>query len=269
MKVEEIKSLCAELEIRPNKDLGQNFLIDSHVCNKIASKAFEKKFPINIEIGPGLGSLTRLLGPKMNNLLLIELDKKLSEYWTKQGYLVQHEDAAKFDWKKHILDNCQIVSNLPYQISSILVINLSLVQGVDRMILMFQKEVAQRIRAQPKNKEYGMLSVLSQTFWEIEKLVDVPPRAFYPPPKIDSRVLVFNRKTGTEGFGIKYLNFLKAAFSQRRKFLSKNISSYLRGFDNKEWLEIFSAIGINEKARAEELTVLQFEKLFKELKNVD
>jgi 16S rRNA (adenine1518-N6/adenine1519-N6)-dimethyltransferase len=269
MKIEEIKSLCVELEIRPNKDLGQNFLIDSHVCNKIVSKAFEKEFPINIEIGPGLGSLTRLLSPKISNLQLIELDKKLSEYWTSQGYFVHHEDAAKFDWKKHIKTNCQIVSNLPYQISSILVINLSLVQEVDRMILMFQKEVAQRIRAQPKNKEYGMLSVLAQTYWDIEKLVDVSPRAFYPPPKIDSRVLVFNRKDGTKEFGIKFLNFLKAAFSQRRKFLSKNISSYLRGLDNKEWLKLFSDLGIPEKARAEELTVLQFEKLFKELEHVD
>ncbi len=265
MKISEVKLLCEELGIRPSKQLGQNFLVDENVCNKIISKALNSKCKSMYEIGPGLGALTRGLRQGDKSFELIELDNKLASYWSDQGVKTYHQDAAKYDWSQKIMDKTIVVSNLPYQISSVIVINLSQVPLVEQMILMFQKEVAQRIMAKEGSKSYGLLSVLAQTYWSIDKLVDAGGGSFYPPPKIDSRVLNFERIDTDYDFGIKFTQFVKKAFSQRRKLLLKNLKPYT---DNGSDLRaIFLNLGIGEKARAEELSVETFQKLFIEIEN--
>ncbi len=262
MKISEVKSLCENLGIRPTKSLGQNFLVDESVCKKIVSHTIGEYINI-FEIGPGLGALTRGLSEIHPNLRLIELDGKLANYWQQEGFEVSNIDAAKLDWKVLTSSGATlVVSNLPYQISSVIVVELSSISNVIKMVLMFQKEVAQRLSSKPRSKDYGFLSVIAQTFWNIEKLVDVSAGAFYPPPKIESRVLVFNRIDGIT-FSEKFTTFVKKAFSQRRKYLVKNLSVY--DSSQRPIREVFLKMGLELNVRAEELSVKQYQNLYNEL----
>lgn len=255
-----MKALMAELGISPQKSLGQNFLINQRVISKIVEFAKKTEVDRLIEIGPGLGALTREL-PKP--LTVIELDRKLSEYWRQQEEIeVIEGDALRIDWEELVGSmTSMIVSNLPYQISSSLVIERSIEPvGVSDMVLMFQKEVAQRIQASPNSKEYGLLSVIAQTFWEIDLLVEAGPRDFYPAPKVASRVLSFSRKKSPVNEASAYLKFVKAAFSQRRKIVWKNLSAYCRKGKN-----LATEMGLSENLRAENLSVEDFLSIFEQV----
>lgn len=250
--------------IQPSKKLGQNFLVNEIVCCKIVDECIDDNISNIIEIGPGLGALTRDLINIDKPFSVIELDNKLAKYWQERGVEVEHIDALKFPWQEKIKEKTLVVSNLPYQISSSIVVELSLVPHVSKMVFMFQKEVAQRIKANKGGKDYGLLSIIAQSYWQITKLVDVPPRAFYPPPKIDSRVLVFQRLENTEFCNKDFINFVKLAFSHRRKLLSKNLKEYR---DEMVVKNAFNRLGLNEKIRAEQLSVDEFQRLYLELKN--
>ena len=168
-----------------------------------------------------------------------------------------HGDALRLDWSQFDADI--LVSNLPYQISSSIVIEKSLEPfGLKYMILMFQKEVAQRIRALPQTEHYGMLSVIAQEFWKMETVCDAGPRDFSPPPKIASRVLQFTRVESDILDRKKYLNFIKQCFHQRRRILRSNLpSKYSEAVT--QWL---IENKLSEKARAEELSPIQLKKLY-------
>jgi len=175
-----------ELRILSKKSLGQNFLISDSVINKILAAVEDEKPVRVIEVGPGCGALTDLLAEKYKDLTLIELDRILAEFWRSQNFKLIEADALQMRWDfsaEHLL-----VSNLPYQISSSLVIDRSLdpIQ-LKAMILMFQKEVAQRIRAVQQTEHYGMLSVIAQEFWVIGTVCDAGSRDFKPAPKVSSR----------------------------------------------------------------------------------
>jgi 16S rRNA (adenine1518-N6/adenine1519-N6)-dimethyltransferase len=155
-----------------------------------------------------------------------------------------------------------LVSNLPYQISSTLVMELSSIGRplFKTMILMFQKEVAERINAKPETKEYGMLSVLAQNRWQIKKVVDAAPACFHPRPQVASRVLQFDYDES--GFSSpQFLKFVKAGFQNRRKQVLKS----LKGIDgNFDWTESLKSIGHPITARAEEISPLGWKALFLE-----
>jgi 16S rRNA (adenine1518-N6/adenine1519-N6)-dimethyltransferase len=259
--LERLKKRMEELNHSANKALGQNFLVSDHVIGKIveatrvALSKLEKKSLI--EIGPGLGAITDLLTKLDCQYQAIELDYSLFAYWQNAGLKVNHGDALQLDWSG--FDSDILVSNLPYQISSSIVIEKSLEPfGLKYMILMFQKEVAQRIRALPQTEHYGMLSIIAQEFWTMETVCDAGPRDFSPPPKIASRVLQFVRKESDIVDRKKYLNFVKQCFHQRRRILRSNLpSKYSEAvtqwlIDNK----------LSEKARAEELSPPQLKKLY-------
>jgi len=169
--VERLEKRMGELQIFAKKSLGQNFLVSDHVIQKIIEATGEMNCARLIEIGPGCGALTDILRDQYPDLTLIELDRVLIEYWKSQNMNVIAGDALQIDWafaKDHAL-----VSNLPYQISSSLVIERSLDDSpLIGMVLMFQKEVAQRIRALCQTDHYGMLSVVAQEFWTIETVCD-------------------------------------------------------------------------------------------------
>ena len=263
MNVSEVKDLCHELGIRPSKRLGQNFLIDSQTCQKIVDECRNSSIKNIIEIGPGLGALTRGLSSLDKNLRLIEFDKKLANYWETEGFDVIHQDALKYPWEKELVGETLVISNLPYQISSSIVIELGSLKLVKKMVFMFQKEVAQRIKAKEGGKDYGLLSIIGQTYWHIDKLLDVPARAFFPPPKIESRVLIFERKEGISYPEPEFTRFVKMAFSHRRKLLSKNLKAYSE--KGRPLKEAFAKLNLNEKVRAEELSVETLQQLFLEL----
>jgi 16S rRNA (adenine1518-N6/adenine1519-N6)-dimethyltransferase len=130
------------------------------------------------------------------------------------------------------------------------------------MILMFQKEVAQRIKALPMTEDYGLLTVIAQTYWKISKLIDAGPREFFPPPNIVSRVLTFEQKTVSHQNRKAFLKLVKAAFSQRRKLMVSNLKSHLSPEQIKLVLQWLGENKKSEQIRAEELSPAEFEKLY-------
>jgi 16S rRNA (adenine1518-N6/adenine1519-N6)-dimethyltransferase len=263
---EELKQRLATMGIAPKKALGQNFLVNKHVIERIVDAVRARKFEDLIEIGPGLGALTEPMLAGGLKPRLIELDRELAAYWRTRDLEVTEVDALKHDWKTMPLRApALLVSNLPYQISSSIVIDRCLgPQAVQYMVLMFQKEVAQRLMAQPSTKEYGLLTVMAQLHFKMAKVADAAPGDFFPPPKISSRVLSFERLP-REALGEPFLKFLKQAFQFRRKFLLKN----LKGLGDKtKAARVPGAVqemGLSEKVRAEEMTPQQLETLFKKI----
>lgn len=256
-----------ELGILAKRSLGQNFLISDVVISRIIDKVKAFSPEELIEVGPGPGALTYFLRQMDLPLTLIELDRVIAEHWRQQGLKVLEEDALQLDWQSLYSGRRTVfVSNLPYQISSSIVIERSLEdQGVEAMVLMFQKEVAQRIRASAKTDAYGLLSVIAQTFWKTEVVTEAGPRDFDPAPRVASRVLAFERLQSDITQREEFLKFTKAAFAQRRKLLKKNLSDMVRRKGHSEELLVgwLKEMGFPETARAEELSPLQFQLLYK------
>jgi 16S rRNA (adenine1518-N6/adenine1519-N6)-dimethyltransferase len=263
---ERLKNRIEELGIEPKKSLGQNFLINDAVIEKILKAAEKNKGETLIEVGPGLGALTDGLRKMTDQFTVIEYDRQFAEYWRVQNLNVIEDDALKVEWQKLIQNQkTMLVSNLPYQISSSLVIDRSLDQAMlATMILMFQKEVAQRLKATPDVGSYGFLSVIAQTFWKIEMLLEAGPGDFWPPPKIASRVLIFQRKDSPVSDKHAFLKFIKACFSQPRKLMVKNLQSDM-GLSKEQILKAFEKHQIKDKTRAEELELSQFLDLYRSL----
>lgn len=253
----DLKARLTEMGLSPKKAFGQNFLVNPQVIAKILNEAGHHKFSEVIEIGPGLGALTEPMVSAGMKPRLIEFDKDLVEYWQSREMDVLFADALKVNWDElHLRAPSILISNLPYQISTHIVIDRCFGPApLKWMILMFQKEVAQRLIAQPRTKEYGLLSVMAQLHFKMRKVVDASPRDFYPAPKVASRVLFFER-LDPQGLGPPFLKFVKRAFHLRRKFLLKNLA----GMVDKATLQ---KAGLSEKARAEELTPAQFVNLFR------
>lgn len=243
------------------KSLGQNFLISDTVIGRII-KAVEDERPERLlEIGPGLGALTDLLIEKYGQYQLIELDSSLVKFWQSQNMPVIEGDALKVEWDNLNFD--VLVSNLPYQISSSIVIDRSIDQNQCRsMVLMFQKEVAQRIRAKHKTEDYGLLSVIAQEFWEISLVSEAGPRDFNPAPRVASRVLRFKRKESLVRDRKSYLKFVKNCFQQRRRILKSNLESS----KHDQFLDWINEKKLSEKVRVEELSTDQIRDLYFYLK---
>ena len=259
----------------PKRSLGQNFLISEIVIERII-KAVQRNLEAEIiEVGPGLGSLTdELIGLK-KPMKLIELDRKFVDYWTtrskEEGVKIEviEGDALQLDWKPLFSsDKAVLVSNLPYQISSSLLVERSLEPyQISTMILMFQKEVAQRIAAEASNKEYGFLTVIAQNFWRIDLLCECAPRDYYPAPNVASRVLIFKNLNDPLDSRQRneFLKFVKAGFSHRRKLLYNNLRGQYfssRNLSEDLLISAFEKSQISPKARAEELSPEKFRELF-------
>ena len=214
------------------KSLGQHFLIDKTVCEKIRAVLMEQ--PINqlVEVGPGAGALTEFIYKIPTNAYkAIELDTEkvnylLHAYPDLAGKLINEdflETAIPFE------GSFVLVGNFPYNISTQIVFKvLDWKEQVPMMVGMFQKEVAERIAAKPHSKAYGILSVLTQAFYEVDYLFDVPPSAFTPPPNVMSGVIRLKRKTTFPEFSsIKsFYHIVKMAFGQRRKMLRNPLKPY-------------------------------------------
>jgi 16S rRNA (adenine1518-N6/adenine1519-N6)-dimethyltransferase len=249
--------------IRPLKKLGQNFLLNPKICQAIVDCSLRFKPSTVVEIGPGLGALTDSLVGNIK-LVLIEVDGGLVEYWKKvlPDAEIIHQDALKLNWDLKWEHPTVLVSNLPYSIAASLVVDLSVMDHpFDSLVLMFQKEVAERIQAKFSSSDYGMLSVIAQTFWDIDKVIDAGPQDFFPVPHIGSRVLEFVPKK-TNVPRQKFLSFVKQAYSQRRKKLSTNLSAH---YPKPRIEEAFLALNLGPDTRAQELTPPAFVQLFNHL----
>ncbi|WP_374077704.1 16S rRNA (adenine(1518)-N(6)/adenine(1519)-N(6))-dimethyltransferase RsmA [Bdellovibrio bacteriovorus] len=264
---ERLEQTLQELGILAKKSLGQNFLVSDLVIERIINQVKEFKPEVLVEVGPGPGALTYFLRQMEVPLTLIELDRVIAAYWREQNIPVIEEDALRLDWSQFYSDKKVVfVSNLPYQISSSIVIDRSLEEkGVEHMVLMFQKEVAQRIRAPAQSEHYGLLSVIAQTFWKTWMVTEAGPRDFSPPPRVASRVLGFSRIESEVKNRQAFLTFVKAAFAQRRKLLKKNLSGLLsqKKLTEEQLVGWITEMGFKETARAEELSPAQFVRLYK------
>ena len=261
----------------PKKSLGQNFLIDQNIINKIVKIGDVKKSKIVLEIGPGYGNLTKkIANMKPNKIFAIEKDKKLSSF-LKESFKefnkieIINNDIFNIIENKNLGQNITVFGNLPYNISTQILASLVLLKKwppwYEILIFMFQKEVADRILAKQNSRNFGRLSILCNWRLEIKKHFNVSKNCFYPKPKINSTVLSFKPKKNNE-FNIKNPKNLETVtrilFSNRRKMINKN---FLKLFNYDK--SIAEELNLNLNKRPEELSsemfykiTMKYEKLF-------
>ncbi|BBB14642.1 ribosomal RNA small subunit methyltransferase A [Candidatus Rickettsiella viridis] len=244
------------------KRFGQHFLHESFIIEKIISAIHPKKMDPMLEIGPGMGALTQQLLPLLDRLIVVELDKDLIPLLKKQcaplGELIIYQaDALKFDLRSAGEPNIRwrIVGNLPYNISTPLLFHLlEQVDAIQDMHFMLQKEVVERMVAQPGNAHYGRLSVMIQYYCQVKKLFIVKPGAFNPPPKVDSaviRLIPYQTPPWQADDPLLFAEIVRAAFSHRRKMLRNNLAQLIN-------VQQFESLKIDPKQRAEQLSVQDY-----------
>ncbi len=256
------------MSVRAKKHLGQHFLKDESIANKIADTLSLKGYDYVLEIGPGMGVLTKhLLSKKTVTTYVIEVDPESVDF-LKSNYSelipgIIEKDFLKWDPKEIFQENqFAIIGNFPYNISTQIVFKtLEYKNQIPEFSGMFQKEVAQRICQKEGSKSYGILSVLVQAFYEAEYLFTVPPSVFNPPPKVDSGVLKLTRKANFELPCDEKLFFkvVKTGFQQRRKTLRNSLKT-LNLSDNLREDAIFDK-------RPEQLSVTEFINLTSQIQN--
>ncbi|GIW46599.1 MAG: ribosomal RNA small subunit methyltransferase A [Deltaproteobacteria bacterium] len=264
-KIESPREFFLSRGIVPKKALGQSFLVDLRILERIGEIAELSGQDEVVEIGAGLGVLTTFLGERVKRVIAIEKDPrfidKLKEITVPFGNIeLVHQDALGIEFKKFYLGNkLKVVSNLPYSVSSPILIKLLDEREVfSLMVLMVQKEVGERIVASPGTKAYGSISVLIQTYMDAEIKLHVPPSAFWPQPKVESVVLKLiplsspRVNVPDERF---FRRVVKAAFSSRRKILANSLSSI---FPRDMVEAILKAAEIDRKRRAETLSLEEF-----------
>ena len=249
---------------KARKRFGQNFLVDEQIIADIIRVIRPEAADIMVEIGPGLGALTRPLLQRLNQLHVVEIDRDiiahLEQDYPQDKLIIHAGDALKFDLAQ-LPAPLRIVGNLPYNISSPLLFHFSdYCERIRDMHFMLQNEVVERMVAEPSTPAYGRLSVMLQYRFQMEKLLDVPPESFRPSPKVDSaivrmiplpasEVLVQNEKL--------FAQIVAAAFGQRRKTLRNTLKAYLTEDD-------FVRLGIDAQLRAENLGVAEFARITNE-----
>jgi 16S rRNA (adenine1518-N6/adenine1519-N6)-dimethyltransferase len=253
--------------VRPKKHLGQHFLTDENMAKKIAA-SIKPSDDFLLEIGPGTGSLTKYLLPAWGERLgVIEIDKESIEYlkatYPELAGRVIDGDVLTYDVNAHFKGKpFNIIGNFPYNISTqILFKALEYRSQVKEVVGMFQKEVAKRICSPPGNKDYGILSVLIQAYFNATYLFDVPPTVFVPPPAVNSGVIRLTRKSNLKLDCNEelFVKVVKLGFNQRRKMLSNALSSLITNNDFKsKYL----------KLRAEQLSWQDFVELTHSLEEV-
>ncbi|MCE7886548.1 MAG: 16S rRNA (adenine(1518)-N(6)/adenine(1519)-N(6))-dimethyltransferase RsmA [Alphaproteobacteria bacterium PRO2] len=264
-----LRDVIAAYELRAKKALGQNFLLDLNITDKIARQAGDLSGKSVFEIGPGPGGLTRsLIGSNAAKIIAVEFDPRavaaLQPLTNNKGgerVEIVHGDALRVN----LLDLAEgpraIVANLPYNIATPLLTSwLKQMRerpgAFDSMTLMFQKEVAERITAVPGSKDYGRLSIISQWICDCRVCFDLPPSAFSPPPKVSSSVVHFTpKRLDKDAPDFRSVERVTAAaFGQRRKMIRGSL---------KDYADVIAALGLDPTLRAENLSVQDFINLAK------
>ena len=262
------KSLLAAAGIRPKKDWGQNFLKEQHLLRFISQSCRPRANERVVELGAGLGALTYYLVQDWANVTAVERDRELlpivKEYFQWADNLKWMEaDAAKLNYSELCSEPSEelvVIGNLPYQISSRILVSVSeAARWVRRAVVLVQKEVAQRIVAEPGGRTYGLLSVLVQRSYRGHILQVVPPHVFLPPPKVDSALVALERKETrfSAQEDAQLVAAARAAFSSRRKTLRNSVAGGL-GLKPADVEPSILAAGIDPKRRAESLEIGEF-----------
>ena len=272
MSLSEIRNILNDEDIMLTKSLGQTFMHDQNQLRKIVALAKLAQDDSVIEIGPGLGPLTGLLLEAVSHVTAIETDRRLiklleERLGQRENLTLQHADAIKivrkteFDWLEH-----KLVANLPYSIASPLLIDLAASEGrPNAMIVTLQLEVVRRMLARPGSREYGVLALLIGLHYAVGEWFTIPRGSFYPEPNVDSGCIELLRRD-TQLLPPElcpvFKKIVKRVFGERRKKMMKLL--------NRDWpeaavAESFDALGLDEKIRAERVTLEQFTELTQRL----
>ena len=268
--------------IRPNKRFGQNFLIDQNILTFIVKAGDINENDVVLEVGTGTAALTNLLAEKAGCVITVEIDKGL--YAFAQKVAVEHENIVfinkdvisnkshlepvvvtaverQFHTSAHDDPGLKVIANLPYNISTPLIINLLETNfPLKLMVLTLQKDITNRLSAKPGTKDYGVLSVISQYFCRIEVLKNLPPDVFWPSPKVESsivKLILHNKKelTPISDYGL-FRNIVKTIFMSRRKTICNSLKVLYKGMVGNDLLQpVLENAGIDPKVRGETLDV--------------
>lgn len=269
MDIKNIKTaeLVKKYNFKFSKSLGQNFLIDDSVPRDIVAGAEVDSEDLVIEIGPGVGTLTAQLLKKAKKVVAIELDNDLipileQELGDNPNFTLIHNDALKVDFNEVIGEekSVKLVANLPYYVTTPIIVKL-LKDGYNfkSLTIMIQKEVAERMAAEPGNKDYGALSLLVQYYCDTEIVRKVPPACFIPRPKVDSIVIRLEKldKPRVEVQNEKlFFDIIRNSFNMRRKTLWNGVKNI--GLSKEKLEEAFDEANIDIKRRGETLSIEEF-----------
>lgn len=273
--IEETKNIMKKYRIKANKSLGQNFLINQEVVDKIVESSEITEEDLIIEIGPGLGTLTKKLLEKAGKVICIELDKNMvtilqDRFSNFKNFQLINEDVLKVNLKKIIQDekiknnfkSAKIVANLPYYITTPIIMKL-LEEKLDleSITVMIQKEVADRLIAVPGEKNTGAITYAVYYYADGQEILEVPNNAFIPEPEVTSKVIKLNLrkevpiKVNDEE---KMFKIIKSAFMQKRKTLLNALTNAKVFISKEEGINILNKLNLNENIRAEKLTLENF-----------
>ncbi|OGH92809.1 MAG: ribosomal RNA small subunit methyltransferase A [Candidatus Magasanikbacteria bacterium RIFOXYD1_FULL_40_23] len=288
-----LKHLCQKYSLTPSKKYGQNYLVNPEPIEKMVNAAEIKKDDVVVEVGPGFGVLTLALAEKAKKVISFEIEKKLTTYWKNitghpersEGSLLANERDSSAEPQNDKYKNIEIVwgnilyefkgdglkageykvvANLPYQITSHVIRKfLEMENNPDMLVLMVQKEVAERICAQAG--DMSVLAVSVQYYGKPEIVTFVPRSSFWPMPAVDSAVIkikINKDNAGAKNNSESFFKLVKAGFSSRRKMLIKNLSAVA---DRQALRNLFKELGIDEKVRAQELSVEQWKEIVAKL----
>ena len=255
------------------KKFGQNFIVDENIINNIINKSNIDKETLVIEIGPGAGSLTSELGKVAKNVIAYEIDKTLKPILEKNiqsNTEIIYEDFLKRnvleDIKKYNYQKIYVVANLPYYITTPIIIKLIEDKlNIDKIVVMVQKEVGDRFKAKPNTKEYNSLSIFLNYYYTVEKLLDVSKNVFIPKPNVDSIVISLTKKEDKIKVNNEKLFFklVRDSFKQKRKTLKNN----LKGYNLKKIEEVLKKHNLDLTVRAETLPIEIFAEIANNLNN--
>lgn len=267
-----VKSLMEQYQVRFKKRFGQNFLVDRNILQKITACAQLQPDQFVLEIGTGLGALTYALAQACRQVLTFEIDPDLAAIFRENQALDNIHlvcgDALKYDWGSLLRtlgwnrERVSLVANLPYYATSPLIVK-ALESGIpfDPIVVMVQKEVAERMQAAPGTKDYGLLTLMIQYYADVEITARVPRTVFIPPPEVDSAVVRLSpRPPRVQADQAELFAVIRAAFSQRRKTLRNTLQDLCRdwGISGERLDEILTEMNLPPAVRGEALSLEQF-----------
>ena len=278
--LEETRYIMKKYNIRANKSLGQNFLINNEVVENIVNSSDISKEDMVIEIGPGLGTLTKYLLEKAGKVLCVELDTKMikilqDRFSLYDNFELINEDILKVNLNKIIeenkkdgkIKNVKIVANLPYYITTPIIMKL-LEEKLDikSITVMIQKEVADRLIETPGGKNTGAITHTVYYYCESEKIMEVPNSSFIPEPEVTSEVIKLNLRdkpaVDIENTKVMFM-IIKSAFMQRRKTLLNALTNTKVFINKEEGIQILKELNLDENVRAEKLSIQEFANIAK------
>lgn len=274
------REILKRFNILPSKKLSQSFLVDVNTIHKIAAAGSVSSEDVVVEIGAGIGVMTKDIARIAKRVIAVEIDPKLIEILQDQlaefnNVEIYSGDILKFDFalkSEYYKNKLKVIGNVPYNISSPVIFHLLSYRSViNHFTLMLQKEVVERLVSPPGNKHYGVPSVLLQMYADVERLFGVSATCFYPVPKVASSIISgdFREKPRVElADEVFFSRLVKASFAQRRKMLTNNLKNAkcLEGLSDADIISALHDAGIDGKRRGETLSLPEFGKLSNILK---